>query len=91
MVLWSSFGDSAMSDQMKKKEGKISQPASVVEGDDDFKVWRASRRRDTNRPININQQHRCKQMLTAMETHSTGLHRPNETSKMMLFIVFKMI
>jgi hypothetical protein len=57
-----------------------------VQGEEEANVCKASIRRDTNRPMKINQLQRWTQMLTAMETQSTGLQRPNERSKMTLFI-----
>jgi hypothetical protein len=74
----------------ERKEGKCHKEPSSVEGEVVKLVW-VCRRTDTNRPININQLQRCIQLLTAMKTQSTGLHKPNESSKMMLFTVLEII
>jgi hypothetical protein len=68
---------------MRRIKRDKNEPPSSGDESRDREEWNISMRRDTNRPININQLQRWRQMLREMKTHSTGLHRPNETSKMM--------
>jgi hypothetical protein len=76
--------------EKKGKSVEKSEPP-FFDTEEDAEGWWASMRTDTNRPIKSNQQQRYKQTLTAIKRESTGLHSPNEKSKMMLFITLEMI
>jgi hypothetical protein len=66
---------------VRRRAGEKSEPP-FFDTEEDAEGWWASWRTDTNRPI---KQQRYKQR------ESTGLHNPNEKSKMMLFITLEMI